>query len=152
MVDVGNFRPTLGQRAVVIRYNGELEISTPKPVIKGNTGWNHDFIIKQEEDRVISNHPAYGLRTGQMPWVPGPYKGCMQAEDCTILGVVIESFVDAEATPERAALPRKTSNGRAPIYGPIIKKLIADGKTNTEIAKETGAHYNTVLKWRAKVD
>ncbi|MGB3042418.1 MAG: hypothetical protein WBB98_04460 [Xanthobacteraceae bacterium] len=156
LVDVGNFRPKPGQRAVVIRYNGELEISTPKPVIKGNTGWDHAFIIKQEEDRVISDRPAYGLRTGQLPWVPGPYKGSMQAEDCTILGIVIESIMDGEVVPERIALPRKagterkTSNGRTPIYGPLIRKLIADGKTNTEIVKETGAHYNTVLRWRSK--
>lgn len=150
LVDTNNFRPTPDQCAVILRYNGALEISKVKPVIKGDTGWNHDYIIRQEEDCVISGNPAYGLRTGQMPWVPGPYKGSMQAEDCTILGIVIESIMDGEIVPERLGLPRRKSNGRTPIYGPLIKKLIADGKTNTEICKETGAHYNTVLRWRAK--
>lgn len=135
VVDVHDFSIGENDRAVVMRWNGELDIGKPVPYD------GHRFAGERSAMLPVSDRNARG-----------DYR--VASEGCLIVGKIIEcrrpaggeaSLIAAEKAPRR--LPDQY-RGRRSIFRDEILRLLDTGLTNREIAQKTGATYQTVTHWR----
>lgn len=135
VVDVHDFCIGENERAVVMRWNGELDIGRPVPYD------GHRFAGERSAMLPVSD------RSGR-----GEYR--VASEGCLIVGKIIERHRPAggeacliahEKEPRRLPVQYR---GRRSIFRDEILRLLDTGLSNREIAQKTGATYQTVTHWR----
>lgn len=125
VVDVSDFDIRLGERAVVVGWSGHLAVEAVSP---GETGAR-----------------SFGARSAFGPSYKGS-DGSIYRDGVVIIGKVLERRGPEKSAPA-PALPVRY-RGRKTLFRDQILQLVDTGKTNREIARETGATYQTVTHWR----
>lgn len=133
MVDMSDFDMRAGGEAVVIEWSGNLAVTRAD---------NYD------------GHRFAGERTGIRKWNDWHDR---KGEGCIILGRVIarasvaHRAVAHNPAPSGKGLlsePAPQCRGRRAPFKADILRLIDEGKSNRDIARATGATYQTVTHWR----
>ena len=130
IVDVNDFAVPEGERAVVVRWNGKLAVEPISHLEHGH--------------KYAGERSAYGpIKQNQLG---------KQREGVVIVGRVIERTPIAQSFRESspAAAPHLIEHyrGRRTLFRDQIVELLDTGMTNREIARKTGATYQTVTHWR----
>lgn len=138
IVDVNDFMMEGDDEAVILKWDGSLEISKPVNVVLGDNRFGNDAVSVENGRRSYSRHQSHGARSGMTPW---RQQGKMTVRDgCVILGKVIRNNRTIEHEPHY--------RGRRVLYRDEILRLLGTKLTNRQIAQKTGATYQTVTHWR----
>lgn len=144
VVDVNDFMMEGDDEAVVLKWDGSLEITKPANVVLGDNRYGNDAVSVEDGRRSYSRHQSHGARSGMTPW---RQQGKMTVRDgCVILGKVIRGGVVKREL--RTIEHEPQYRGKKTLFRDDILRLLSTGLTNRQIAQQTGATYQTVTHWR----